>query len=389
MLIAMATTISVSVAVVRSRDRRPMIAKQDGADDQRDEIDDLVGRDAGRRLAFRADRQPVEVHDVLLVPRAARSIGRSPATPSVTRPGRSAASLPIRSISRSMNSGMFAVTATSRFGGRPVSRRRSATVIPVVSSPRVSTSTNSASVVTRRPVERRGDGQRVVDERPVEAVVPGVELHVEAQRIGHVTDDRVARHGPGRVHRLLAARQRDRIVGRAARPPREADDVVGEDPRLLGDVEAERERPRDRGIRHARVGPCPEDDLRRVRVAVDVPLGRRRRVARHAERAAHQRVAAQQPGEGGLAQDRDREVRQRPERDQRDLAGTSSRLVDDDVDPVALRQRPRRRRQLGVAEALRSVRLGRRLERADQRHLAPERDLDVGPARRAPGPPGC
>ena len=35
----------------------------------------------------------------------------------------------------------FAVTATSRFGGLPVSRRRSATVIPDVISPRVSTST--------------------------------------------------------------------------------------------------------------------------------------------------------------------------------------------------------------------------------------------------------
>ena len=47
---------------------------------------------------------------------------------------------------------------------------------------------------------------------------------------------------------------------------------------------------------------------------------------------------------------------------------------------VAVRQRPRRRRQLGVTEALRPVRLGRRLERADERRLAPDRDLDVGPA---------
>ena len=39
-----------------------------------------------------------------------------------------------------------------------------------------------------------------------------------------------------------------------------------------------------------------------------------------------------------------------------------------------------RRRELGVAEALRAVRLGRRLERPDERDLAPERDLDVGPA---------
>ena len=59
--------------------------------------------------------------------------------------------------------------------------------------------------------------------------------------------------------------------------------------------------------------------------------------------------------------------------------GRARGLVEDDVDGVAVGQRPRRRRQLGVAEALRPVRLGRRLERPDERDLAPERDLDVGP----------
>ena len=39
----------------------------------------------------------------------------------------------------------------------------------------------------------------------------------------------------------------------------------------------------------------------------------------------------------------------------------------------------RRRRQLGVTEAPRSVRLRGRLERPDERRLAAERDLDVGP----------
>ena len=55
---------------------------------------------------------------------------------------------------------------------------------------------------------------------------------------------------------------------------------------------------------------------------------------------------------------------------------------------MAVGQRPRRRRQLGVAEALRAVRLGRRLERADERDLAPERDLDVGPAGELEDGPG-
>ena len=52
---------------------------------------------------------------------------------------------------------------------------------------------------------------------------------------------------------------------------------------------------------------------------------------------------------------------------------------------VAVGQGGGRRRQLGVAEALRPVRLLGRLERPDERRLAPHRDLDVGPARRARG----
>ena len=61
--------------------------------------------------------------------------------------------------------------------------------------------------------------------------------------------------------------------------------------------------------------------------------------------------------------------------------GRRARLVEDDVDAVAVRQRLRGRRQLGVTEALRTVRLGRRLERPDERRFAADRDLDVGPAR--------
>ena len=56
----------------------------------------------------------------------------------------------------------------------------------------------------------------------------------------------------------------------------------------------------------------------------------------HAERAAHQRVAAEQPRQRRLAQDREREVGQRAERDERDLAGPPARLVEDDVDRVAV-----------------------------------------------------
>ena len=149
---------------------------------------------------------------------------------------------------------------------------------------------------------------------------------------------------------------------------------------LLGDVETEGERSRDRRVGGDRLSPGAKHDLGGLGVAVDVPLGRRGRVARHAERAAHQRVALEEAGQSRLAQDREREVRQRPERDQRDLAGPAAGLVEDQVDGMAVAERAAGRRQLGVAQPLRPVRLGRRLERSDERDLAAHRDLDVGAA---------
>src|SRR5215210_1047465 len=100
-----------------------------------------------------------------------------------------------------------------------------------------------------RPNERRVEGRRhsegVVDERSVEAVVPSVELHVEPQRVGDIADDRVARDRAGGKHRVLAAGEGERVVRRAPGGTRERDDVVGQDPGLLGDVEAEGDRPPD------------------------------------------------------------------------------------------------------------------------------------------------
>ena len=119
--------------------------------------------------------------------------------------GRSAASPPTRSMSRSRNVGDVRLDGDVQVGPRPVSCRGSATVIPVVSSPRVSTSTNSASVATSDRSSAAATASGIVDERAVEPVVAGVELEVEAQRVGDVADDRVARHRAGRLHRVLAA----------------------------------------------------------------------------------------------------------------------------------------------------------------------------------------
>src|SRR5207244_8340264 len=68
--------------------------------------------------------------------------------------------------------------------------------------------------------------------------------------------------------------------------------------------------------------------------------------------------------------------------------GPSTRGVDDDLDGMPLAQRPARRRELSMAETLRPVRLGGRLDRLDQRSVAAEGDLDVGPAGELEDGPG-
>ena len=153
--------------------------------------------------------------------------------------------------------------------------------------------------------------------------------------------------------------------------------------RPLGDVQAERARAGRRAAarRSAHPGPGAQDDRQRLRVDARVPFGRRCRVARRAVGAAHHHEAREQPRQLGLAEDRDRDVRQRAQRDERDLAGPAAGLRDDEVGRRAASTGPPGRRQLRVADAVRAVRLRRRRERPRERLLAPQRDLDVGAAR--------
>ena len=142
----------------------------------------------------------------------------------------------------------------------------------------------------------RRDRQRIVDECAVEAVVAAVELHVEAQRVVDEGQDFVCRPGRRRA-RCSWARCSGVILARS----------VTSRPRASG-----------RGT----VGvsrPASEHDLHRLRVDRHVPLGGRRRVAGRAVRAGHHHQPAEQPRQLRLAQERDREVGEWPERDQRDL----------------------------------------------------------------------
>ena len=164
----------------------------------------------------------------------------------------------------------------------------------------------------------------------------------------------------------------------------------GEDPRSLGDVQAHPEREGQRRIRLGRRRPGGEARLRRVGIHVEVPLGRRRRVSRNAEGAAHERPAAEQ-GRAAAARAR---ARGRGSSSGRGSRGGSRRAV------AARRRRsrsaaiPGRQRaawsgELGMADAARAVRLLGRLERLDERPLRPRVRRAHRRGRRAPARIGC
>src|SRR4029079_7027749 len=90
-------------------------------------------------------------------------------------------------------------------------------------------------------------------------------------------------------------------------------------------------------------------------------------VAGDAIGAAHDDPAPEQARELRLTLERAGEVRQRAARHERDLAGPGPDVLDPHVDGVAVAERAFGRRELGVAEALRSMRFGRRLARPDSR----------------------
>ena len=173
---------------------------------------------------------------------------------------------------------------------------------------------------------------------------------------------------------MLPGAQRDRVVRPAAGPSGEPDDVIGQDPRLLGHVQAQPER--EDGGRSERI----DDDLRGLGVAVDVPFGRRRRVAWDPERATHEHQSAKESRELRLALECDGQVRHRAERDQGQLARPAPSVIHDDVGRMAFAHRPTGRRERRIAQALRSVGLRGHLDRAHERDLPSDGDLDVRPS---------
>ena len=223
MLIAIATAMSVNVAVDRSRDRRRDEGEQHGADEDRDQVGDLDGRDAAvvwpsAQICSQSDSSSPPV------PPTARRTPAVPRPSSVPRPARSAASPPTRSMSRSRNVGDVRLDGDIEVRRPALSRRQSVTVSPAVSSPASLDVHGTGLGPTSDAVERRRHRQRVVDERAVEPVVAGCGTPCRSAahrrrsaRSGCRRPSRRAASGPRRGPARSSRRACCRHAGRAGR----------------------------------------------------------------------------------------------------------------------------------------------------------------------------
>ena len=194
MLRAMATGISASTDVDMSRDRRAAMEQHHHQRQEQAEVEVLPRFDArcsGRLQCVRTRSEPGQaVHRSSLGCCALRLPCRS------VRGAAFPTSRATRSMKRSKNAATSASTATSRLGrlappAPPVRdglARRPCTTQLDFDGDRLG--------AYEGPIERRRDGQGVVDEGAVEAVVAAVELHVEAQRVVDEAQDRVVVGSP-------------------------------------------------------------------------------------------------------------------------------------------------------------------------------------------------
>ena len=123
-----------------------------------------------------------------------------------------------------------------------------------------------------------------------------------------------------------------------------------------------------------------EHDARGFRIVPDVELRRRRDVARFAKRPAHQDEALQPARQLGIAQQRGRDIGERPGRDQDQLARVLPRRREDRVDRVSRGGVLGRLGQHGVAKPGRAVNVARVLGRVQQGRRAARPDRNVRPA---------
>ena len=113
----------------------------------------------------------------------------------------------------------------------------------------------------------------------------------------------------------------------------------------------------------------------------DVELRRRRDIAAHCERAAHQHEALEPARPFGIAGERERDVGEGTGRDDDELAFVRARRRKQGVDGVRRIGRRRRLRQHGAAEAAGAVDVAGVADMAEQRGRGPRPDRDVAAPR--------
>ena len=116
-------------------------------------------------------------------------------------------------------------------------------------------------------------------------------------------------------------------------------------------------------------------DARRLRIAPDVVFGRRSDVAFATRRAAHYNAAAHFRRDPRPFLHRERDIRQRPQRDEYETRMSFNGL-DDRIDGTLLFRRASWRRVAVIPQAIASVKPGRAYMRALQRLLCPRKNRD-------------
>ncbi len=189
----------------------------------------------------------------------------------------------------------------------------------------------------------RRQRQRVVQGTAPEAFVFQIEFHVLRRRIADETRN-------GRINFIQPF------------------DVIARQQALIGHIQRN-ERDRDSRMK---------DDMRSVRVFMDVELRQRRDVAARADRSAHDDHLLDRIHDARFFADGKRDVGQWTDGEQADLLGFGEKAFDEVINGMSIDNRRSRIRQIGMTHSTGTMNsLPRRMRRFDERMRASTRNRDV------------